>query len=112
MSEFKQLWLEQCPQIILMKPSTDPCSTCQGFTVSLSKTGNLQEEEKAPMLQKYGDHLEKAKKQRDYYRDQCQASKHNFTNLSQNQRVRGKFIYLLQENFTTKTCTCTVHVRI
>ena len=37
MSEFKQLWLEQCPQIILMKPATDPCSTCQGFTVSLSK---------------------------------------------------------------------------
>jgi hypothetical protein len=47
-----------------MKPATDPCSTCQGFTVSLSKTGNLQEEEKALMLQKYGDHLEKAKKQR------------------------------------------------
>jgi hypothetical protein len=52
-----------------MKPATDLCSTCQGFTVSLSKTGNLQEEEKALMLQKYGDHLEKAKKQRDYYRD-------------------------------------------
>ena len=80
--------------------------TCQEFTVSLSKTGNLQEEEKALMLQKYGDHLEKAKKQRDYYRDQCQESKEIFTNLSQNQRMRGKFIYLLQENFTTKTCTC------
>jgi hypothetical protein len=58
-----------------MKPATDLCSTCQGFTVSLSKTGNLQEEEKELMLQKYGDHLEKAKKQRDYYRDQCQESK-------------------------------------
>jgi hypothetical protein len=23
-----------------MKPDTDPCSTCQGFTVSLSKTEN------------------------------------------------------------------------
>ena len=64
LSEFKQLWLEQCPQIILMKPATDLCSTCQGVTVRLSKTGNLQEEEKALMLQKYGDHLEKAKKQR------------------------------------------------
>jgi hypothetical protein len=32
----------------------------------LSKTGNLQEEAKELMLQKYGDHLEKAKKQRDY----------------------------------------------
>jgi hypothetical protein len=50
LSEFKQLWLEQCPQIILMKPATDLCSTCQGFTVSLSKTGNLQEEEKELML--------------------------------------------------------------
>jgi hypothetical protein len=62
LSEFKQLWLEQCPKIILMKPATDLCSTCQGFTASLSKTGNLQEVEKALMLQKYGDHLEKAKK--------------------------------------------------
>ena len=35
-----------------MKPATDLCSTCQGFTVSLSKTGNLQEEEKELMLQK------------------------------------------------------------
>ena len=59
------------------------------------------------MLQKYGDHLEKAKKQRDYYRDQRQESKDNFTSLSQNQRMRGKFIQLLQENFTTKTCTGT-----
>jgi hypothetical protein len=39
------------------------CSTCQGFTVSLSKTGNLREEEKELMLQKYGDHIQKAKKQ-------------------------------------------------
>jgi CRISPR/Cas system-associated endonuclease Cas3-HD len=93
-----------------MKPATDLCSTCQGFTDSLSKTGNLQEEEKELMLQKYGDHIQKAKKQRDYYRDQCQESKANFTNLSQNQRMRGNFIYLLQENFTTKTCR--VHVRI
>ena len=82
-----------------MKPATDLCSTCQGFTVSLSKSGNLQEEEKALMLQRYGDHLEKAKKQRDYYRDQCQESKDNFTSLSQHQRMRGKFIYLLQENY-------------
>ena len=36
---------------------------------------------------------------------QNQESKENFTNLSQNQRMRGKFIYLLQENFTTKTYT-------
>jgi hypothetical protein len=65
-----------------MKPATDLCSICQGFTVSLSKTGNLKEEEKELMLQKYGNHLQKAKKQRDYYRDQCQESKDNFTNFT------------------------------
>jgi hypothetical protein len=37
LSEFKQLWLEQCPQIILMKPATDLFSTCHGHTVSLCK---------------------------------------------------------------------------
>jgi hypothetical protein len=40
LSEFKQLWLEQCPQIILMKPATDLCSNCQGFTVSLRQQIN------------------------------------------------------------------------
>jgi hypothetical protein len=49
------LWISVIDNACL-GPATDQCSTCQGFTVSLSKTGNLQEEEKEFMLQKYGDH--------------------------------------------------------
>ncbi|XP_063432029.1 uncharacterized protein LOC134714592 isoform X1 [Mytilus trossulus] len=90
LSEFKKLWLEQCPQIVLMKPATDLCSACQSFTVSLSNTGNMTEEEKTILLQNYGGHVEKVKKQRDYYRDQCQESKENYTQLPDNQRNRGQ----------------------
>ncbi|VDI80170.1 Hypothetical predicted protein, partial [Mytilus galloprovincialis] len=73
-----------------MKPATDLCSACQSFTVSLNNTGNMTEEEKTILLQNYGGHVKKAKKQRDYYRDQCQESKENYTQLPDNQRNRGQ----------------------
>lgn len=88
LSEFKRLWLEQCPHIVLMKPATDLCSTCQNYSVNLSKTGNLSEEEKSVIIQKYGEHIERAKKQRDHYREQCQESKLNFELLPEKKRGR------------------------
>ena len=35
LSEFKSIWLEQCPHILIMKPATDLCHTCQSFSTSL-----------------------------------------------------------------------------
>ncbi|CAG2242835.1 CHT1 [Mytilus edulis] len=104
LSEFKKLWLEQCPQIVLMKPATDLCSACQSFTVSLSNTGNMTEEEKTILLQNYGGHVVKAKKQRDYYRDQCQESKENYTQLPDNQRNRVIHVYIYNLFENRKMC--------
>ncbi|VDI34550.1 Hypothetical predicted protein, partial [Mytilus galloprovincialis] len=56
-----------------MKPATDLCSACQSFTVSLSNTGNMTDEEKTILLQNYGE-------------NKCQESKENYTQLPDNQR--------------------------
>lgn len=45
-SEFKSIWLEQCPHILIMKPSTDLCHTCNLHGHSLTNSGakgSLQE---------------------------------------------------------------------
>ncbi|CAG2254138.1 unnamed protein product [Mytilus edulis] len=98
LSEFKKLWLEQFPKIVIMKPATDLCSACQSFTVSLSNTGNMTEEEKTILLQNYGGHVEKAKKQRYYYRYKGKESKDNFSKLSDNQRNKRKYIKVILSN--------------
>ena len=70
LSEFRTIWLEQCPHVLIMKPATDLCHTCQSFTSTLSASGNLTEEEKGG----YQIHIEQVKLQRDHYRDQCSCS--------------------------------------
>lgn len=71
LSEFKTLWLEQRPHILIVKPARDLCHKCQTYVNS----GNLTEEEKVEQLGEYQDDLDKAKTQRDQYRDQCEAAK-------------------------------------
>ena len=63
LSEFKTIWLEQCPQILIVKSSTDLCHTCH--THPLPNSSNLTEEEKTEVLAKYQDHIDKVKMQRD-----------------------------------------------
>ena len=46
LSEFKKLWQQQCPYLIIIKPATDLCLKCQLHVSVLSKLGNVTEEEK------------------------------------------------------------------
>ncbi|KAJ8316733.1 hypothetical protein KUTeg_005679 [Tegillarca granosa] len=90
LSEFKKVWLEQCPVIVVMKPSTDLCSSCQNYNVNLTKSENLDEEQKSELVARYQRHLEKAKLQRDYFRDQCSETKENFSNMPEEYKCRGQ----------------------
>jgi predicted Fe-S protein YdhL (DUF1289 family) len=75
--------LEQCPLILIMKPTTDhTCHTCNSHAHSLTNSGNLTEEEKTEVLAKYQDHIEKVKMQRDHYRKQCEIAKTNIKSNS------------------------------
>lgn len=89
LSQFKTVWLEQCPHILIMKPATDLCHTCQSFSSTLSCSGNLNEEEKEDILSKYQEHVGHVKEQRDHYRDQCAAAKSTFVQLTPEQKIRG-----------------------
>ena len=88
-SEFKSIWLEQCPHILIMKPSTDLCHTCNFYAHSLTNSGNLTEEEKTEVLAKYQNHIEKVKMQRDHYRKQCENAKTNSSSLDVENKIRG-----------------------
>nr|XP_022294254.1 uncharacterized protein LOC111104539 isoform X2 [Crassostrea virginica] len=90
LSEFRTIWLEQCPHVLIMKPATDLCHTCQSFTSTLSASGNLTEEEKEDVLSRYQRHIEHVKIQRDHYRDQCSAAKLTYRQLSPEQKLRGQ----------------------
>lgn len=99
LSQFKTVWLEQCPHILIMKPATDLCHTCQSFSSTLSCSGNLNEEEKEDILSKYQEHIGHFKEQRDHYRDQCAAAKSTFVQLTPEQKIRGQPPCTLQSEF-------------
>lgn len=92
LSEFKKVWLEQTPHILIMKPATDLCPKCQRYVHNISNAGNLSEEEKKTMLDEYMCDLDKAKQQREYYRERCLLSKELFQTHDLNQTERGKFL--------------------
>ena len=74
LSEFRTIWLEQCPHVLIMKPATDLCHTCQSFTSTLSASSNLTEEEKEDALSRYQRHIEHVKIQGSVFSGQIDIS--------------------------------------
>lgn len=91
LSEFKKIWLEQLPYLLVMKPATDLCIKCQKFVSSIANSGNLTEEEKTLKLDIYQVHLDKVKSQRDDYRQQCETAQQKFKDFPTDQKIRGRF---------------------
>ena len=77
LSTFTRIWHDLCPNIVL-KPQTDLCHKCQMYISKLSNGGNMDETEKKEILLGYENHLEIAKRERDFYRDNCLESKATF----------------------------------
>ena len=86
LSEFKKIWTEQTPHILIMKPATDLCSKCQRYVFNIKNAGNLSEEEKRSLLD------DKAKGQREFYRDKCIESKALFRRYNLDQIEQGKYL--------------------
>jgi hypothetical protein len=85
LSTFSRLWKELCPNIVLARPQTDLCHVCQTFVSKLSAGGNIDEGAKKCLLQEYELHLEFAKRERDFYRENCMKSKDIFKSTSSRQ---------------------------
>ena len=67
-----------------MPPADDLCPTCQDNASLILKSANLGEDEKMQRLQTAEAHLQCAKKQQNYYRQQVKLSKEHVKKLAEN----------------------------
>ena len=56
-SKFCDLWNQLCPFILIMRPATDLCWTCQKNNTQINKSANLPEAEKVDVVRKQEEHL-------------------------------------------------------
>ena len=82
LTSFKSIWNQQCPYLLIMKPSTDLCQKCQKHSYLITNSANISEEEKIERIQSYENHVKTVKVERDYYRQQCEESASTFQSLS------------------------------
>ena len=64
---FCRLWKELAPQIVVMKPMTDLCWTCQKNSAAVIKASNCNDERKFQVLQVAINHITLAEKERARY---------------------------------------------
>lgn len=75
---FRNIWRETCRDIVIMKPRSDLCATCQQHYTSGAKMAMATDEEKIETLQKMTAHLDLVAKERKFYKDIIQRSKETF----------------------------------
>ncbi len=76
-STFCKLWKRLVPYLVVTKPMTDLCWTCQQNSTALTQSVNTPLAEKSAALKAYLEHLEIVHKKRSYYKtvcDQCRKS--------------------------------------
>lgn len=74
-SKFCDLWNQLCPFVLIMRPATDLCWTCQKNNNLIQKTANLPEAEKAESVRAQEQHLRLDAVERDFYKTCCEQSK-------------------------------------
>ena len=57
-SKFCDLWNQLCPFVLIMRPATDLCWTCQKNNNLIQKTANLPEEQKVAAVRAQEEHLQ------------------------------------------------------
>ena len=73
--KFLQLWDQFHPNVVISKPATDLCFTCQQNTNKLQRAANLSDREKSECVKAHQDHLNCAQSEREHYRNSCINSK-------------------------------------
>ena len=72
--KFLQLWDEFYPDVVVGKPMTDLCLTCQENTTKLQRAAHLSDEEKSECVKAHQEHLNTAQTERELYRNLCNVS--------------------------------------
>lgn len=74
-SKFLELWNELVPYVVICKPMTDLCHTCQKNNSKMYRSANLPESEKSQLLKEMEGHLLNAERERSLYRNACEVAK-------------------------------------
>ncbi|XP_068747127.1 uncharacterized protein [Montipora capricornis] len=80
-TKFINLWKQFHPNLVVAKPMTDLCFTCQQNTSKLLRAANLPEEEKSECVQTQQAHLKSVQEERELYRNVCEEATRNFKAL-------------------------------
>ena len=73
-TKFLELWGQFYPNVVVAKPMTDLCFTCQQNTTKLQRAANLSDSEKSEYVKVHQEHLNGAQEERQFYRDSCLSS--------------------------------------
>ena len=70
-SKFTDLWQQFHPNVVVAKPMTDLCLTCQQNTTKLLHAANLPVQGKSDCIKAQQDHLNCAEAKTELYRNTC-----------------------------------------
>ena len=70
-STFNKLWQSLLPSIILMKPMSDLCWTCQKNSTAIVQASNKPDSEKSATIKEAQDHLMLVQLERSFYKTTC-----------------------------------------
>ena len=80
-TKFIDLWQQFHPNVVVAKPMSDLCLTCQQNTSKLLRSANLPDREKSECVQVQQEHLNRVQTERQLYRRVCEEAKRNFEAL-------------------------------
>nr|XP_022908321.1 uncharacterized protein LOC111419695 isoform X2 [Onthophagus taurus] len=69
---FRRIWNKYIPYVTVMKPADDLCDFCRENTLSIAQVKNVPDIEREQKLNKFLNHLHKARNQRAYYQNWCE----------------------------------------
>ena len=76
-TKFIDLWKQFHPNVVVAKPMSDLCFTCQQNTSKLLRAANLPEAEKSECVKAQQEHLDSVQTERELYREVCKEAKCN-----------------------------------
>lgn len=71
LTKFLYIWQQFFPNVVVAKPRTDLCMTCQQNTVKLQKAVNASDAEKSDCIVKQQEHLTTVQAERKHYQHIC-----------------------------------------
>ena len=80
-TKFIELWKQFHPNLVVAKPMTDLCFTCQQNTSKLLRAANLPESEKSECVRTQQYHLNSVQTERELYNKACDNAKRSFKAL-------------------------------